>query len=245
MEIKEILTSYLCQQKREYEDIANTLKSLQQTTANIELNVSLLTSQNEEFQKKIDNLESQSKKDRQYITLLEDKIEDLQRSSCKTKIEIKNVPRKTAESREDLIHMMTCLSKNINLDLCPRDIKDIFRTKTRNDREKSPNIIVELGSALLRTDMLKKTKEFNIKNKSKLQAKHLGFTTNEDTPVYLSEQLTAKGARLFFLSRDLVRNKKFKYCWTAFGRVFVRKDDTSKIICIQNEAQVHQLLQDI
>lgn len=141
--------------------------------------------------------------------------------------------------------MMTCLSKNINLDLCPRDIKDIFRTKTHNDREKSPNIIVELGSTLLRTDMLKKTKEFNIKNKSKLQAKHLGFTTNEDTPVYLSEQLTAKGARLFFLSRDLVRNKKFKYCWNAFGRVFVRKDDASKITCIQNEAQVHQLLQDI
>ncbi|CAH2088400.1 unnamed protein product [Euphydryas editha] len=141
--------------------------------------------------------------------------------------------------------MMTCLSKNINLDFCPRDIKDIFRIKARNESENSPPIIVELGSTILKTDMLKKTKDFNIKNKCKLQAKHLGFTTNEDTPVYLSEQLTAKGARLFFLSRDLVKTKKFKYCWTAFGRVFVRKDDASKIICIQNEAQVHQLLQDI
>ncbi|CAH2088399.1 unnamed protein product [Euphydryas editha] len=80
-EIKEVITSLLGQQKKEYEEIASTLKCLQQTTANIELSVSLLTSQNEEFQKKIDKLESQSKKDREYISLLEDKIEDLQRTS--------------------------------------------------------------------------------------------------------------------------------------------------------------------
>lgn len=51
-------------------------------------------------------------------------------------------------------------------------------------------------------------------------------------------------ARLFFLARDLAKSKIYKYCWTSFGRVFVRKDDTSKIVCIQSEAQVHRLLQE-
>lgn len=241
-EMTKLITSFISEQRKEYGIISTSLKSLEQTTSNIELNISLLTLQNEEFKKKIESLESQAKQDREYISLLEDKIEDLQRTSRKTSIELKNVPRKSSENRGDLINMITCLSKTVNLDICPRDIKDIFRLKARNDKEKSPPIIVELGSTILRTDLLKKTKEFNIKNKCKLQAKHLGFTINEETPVYLSEQLTAKGARLFFLSRELAKSKKFKYCWTAFGRVFVRKDDFSKIICIQNEAQVHQLL---
>lgn len=195
-------------------------------------------------QKKIENLETQVRKDREYIQILENKIEDLQRTSRKTSIELKNVPRKSSENRGDLINMVTHLSETVNLELGVRDIKDIFRLRARNDLEKSPPIIVELGSTILKSDLLKKTKEFNIKNKCKLQAKHLGFKTSEDTPIYISEQLTAKGARLYFLSRDLAKSKKFKYCWTSFGKVFVRKDDVSKIICIQSEAQVHQLLQE-
>lgn len=241
-EITILMTTFINGQQKEYAVISNTLKSLQQITSNIEQNVTLLTSQNEEFQKKIEHLETQARKDREYIHILEDKVEDLQRSSRKTCIELKNVPRKPSENRVDLINMMTCLSNTVNLELCNRDIRDIFRLKARNDKEKSPPIIVELGSTILRTDLLRKSKEFNYKNKSKLQAKHLGLTTCEDTPVYISEQLTAKGARLFFLARDLAKSKKYKYCWTSFGRVFVRKDDFSKIICVQSEVQVHQLL---
>lgn len=241
-EMTRIMTTFTNGQQNKYEEISNTLKSLQQITSNIEQNVTLLTSQNEEFQKKIEHLETQAKKDREYIHILEDKVEDLQRASRRTCIELKNVPRKPSENRDDLINMMTCLSNTVNLELRDRDIRDVFRLKARNDKEKSPPIIVELGSTILKTDLLRKSKEYNNKNKCKLQAKHLGLTTSEDTPVYISEQLTAKGARLFFLARDLTRSKKFKYCWTSFGRVFVRKDDFSKIICVQSEAQVHQLL---
>lgn len=243
-EMTKLITTFISSQQKSNEDITNSLKSLQQTTSNIEQNISLLTTQNQEFQKKIERLETQAKKDREYITTLEDKIEEQQRTARKASIELKNVPRKPSENRSDLLNMITCLSKTINMDLSVRDIKDIYRIKVRNDKESNPPIIVELGSTILRTDLLKKTKEFNVRNKCKLQAKHLGFTTSEDAPVFISEQLTAKAARLFFLSRDLVRSNKYKYCWTAFGKVLVRKDDQSKIIWIQHEAQVNQLLQE-
>lgn len=242
-EMKEFMSSLISEQKKELSEITKNLKEIHLTNTNIEQSVSLLATQNEEFRKKIELLELQAKKDREYISLLEEKVEDLQRVSRKTTVELKNVPRKNSENRDDLINLVLSLSKTVSLDTCSRDIKDIFRLKGRNDKENSPPIIVELGSTILKTDLLKKTKEFNIKNKSKLQAKHLGLTFSEDTPIYLSEQLTAKGARLFFLSRDLVKSKQYKYCWTAFGKVFVRKDDASKIILIQNEAQVHQLMQ--
>lgn len=106
-----LITSFISEQKNSHLEVTNTLKSLQQTTSNIEQCVSLLTLQNEEFQKKIEKLETQSKKDREYINILEDKIEDLQRTTRKTSLEIKNVPRKPSENRDDLISMITSQSK--------------------------------------------------------------------------------------------------------------------------------------
>lgn len=242
-EIKELITSLIGVQKNDLMQITNSLKDIQQTNLCIETSINLLSTQNEEFRKKIEQLEQQAKKDKEYITILEDKIEDVQRHARKSSIELKNVPRKQHENQDDLINTVTTLARTINLDFCSRDVKDIFRLKGKNERDKDPPIIVELSSTIKRTELLKKVKEFNYKNKTRLQAKHLGFTRNEDSPIYISEQLTAKGARLYFLSRDLVKSNKFKYCWTAFGKILVRKDDNSKIICIQNEAQVHHLLQ--
>jgi hypothetical protein len=176
--------------------------------------------------------------------ILENKIEDLQRTTRRTSIEIKNVPKISQESTEDLIKMVLGLAKTINLEMEPRDIKDIFRLQTKNERNvRSSPIIVEFGSMILKSNLMKKIKSFNIRNKTKLQAKHLGHATQEDTPVFVSEQLTAKAARLFFLARDLVRTHKYKYCWTSLGRVLVRQDDNSRIIHIVNEAQVNQLMQ--
>lgn len=242
-EMKEFLTSLISEQKKELVEITKNVREIHLSNSNIEHSVSLLATQNEEFRKKIELLESQATKDREYISLLEEKVEDLQRVARKTSVELKNVPRKNTETRDDLINLFLNLAKTVNIDISPRDIKDIFRLKSRNNKESNPPIIAEFGSTILKTDLLKKAKEFNQKYKIKLQAKHLGLTVGEDTPIYISEQLTTKGARLFFLSRDLVKSRQYKYCWTAFGKIYVRKDESSKIIWIQNEAQVHHLMQ--
>lgn len=241
-EMRELFRSFTAVQKQELNEIKVNLHEIQATNSSIETSISVLASQNEEFQKRIDQLETEKKKDREYIMALEDKIEELHRVSRKNNIEIKNVPKRSPESREELIETVLKLSSNINLKMEVRDIKDIFRLKGKQG-DKTSTIIVELGSTLLKNDLLRKTKSFNIKNKNKLQAKHLGHRTDEDTPVFVSEQLTPRGARLYFLARDLVKTKKYKYCWTSFGKVLVRKDDTSRVITINNEAQVHHLSQ--
>lgn len=241
--MKELFNSFMASQQKELKEITTSLKELQFTNNNIETSIQRLHTQHEEFQKRIQSLELQVKKDRDYMTVLEDKIEDLQRGSQKSCIEIKNVPKNVKETRDDLINMVLCLSKNINLDLVPRDIKDIHRIQGKKIGVKNTPIILELASSILKSDLLDKTKSYNIKNKTKLQAKHLGYTSNGDTPVFISEQLTAKGARLHFLARDLVKMKKYKFCWTKFGQVYVKQDENSQGILIKNEAQVHHLLQ--
>ncbi|KAL0810240.1 hypothetical protein ABMA28_011021 [Loxostege sticticalis] len=240
-EIKNMIGSLWAAHKQETKDIAPTLMEIKQTNSNIESSIALLMGQNQELQNKIFLLESKSKEDREYISLLEERVESLQMGSRKSNFELKNVPRKNSETKDDLVQMALCLSTTIGGNLCRTDIKDMYRVRGKKDTQ-SPPIVVETSSTLVKNDVLKLCKAFNVKTKSKLCAKHLGFRTNEDTPIFVSEQLTARGSRLHFLARDLAKSKQYKFCWTAYGKIYVRKTDNSPILLIKSEAQVQQLM---
>lgn len=223
--------------------ITSVLNEIKQTNKNIEASLTFLISQNEDLKKKVDSLETQIKKDKDYITVLEDKLEESQRAIRKTSIEIKNVPKATNETTETLVNYVCTLAQNIDCKLVDSDIRDIYRVQAKRKDKTNTSIIIETRSTILKSDIIKKAKLFNSKNKDKLRAKHLGFKVNENTPVYVSEQLTARGSRLFFLARDLARVKNYKFCWTSFGKVYVRMNEESRIITITNEAQIQNLMQ--
>lgn len=224
------------------EELLTTLKEIKKSNYNIEASLAFLTAQNEEYKRQIEQLENQVRDDKCYITILETKIEDIQMSSRKANFEIKNVPKKKTETKDDLIDMVLCLSQSIDCNIIKSDIRDIYRVRGKKSDQSNTPIIVETSSTLLKTTVLKMGKAFNIKHKAKLCAKHLGLKTQEDTPVFLSEHLTVKGSRLYFLARDLAKSKAYKFCWTAYGKVYVRKNENSPIISIKSEEQVHQLL---
>lgn len=81
----------------------------------------------------------------------------------------------------------------------------------KHDQVNTP-VIIETNSALLKADFSKMVKSFYIKNKNKICARHLGFKTREDTPIFVSEHLTAHASRLFFLARDLKKTRAYKFC---------------------------------
>lgn len=243
-EIKDMIKSLFSEQQKELKKITSVQSEIKESNTNIESSLAFLSAQNEDLRNKIEQFEVELKREREQITILEDKIEDLQREQRKANIEIKNMPKQPTESKDDLIHMVVCLSKSLNSGLKKEDIKDIYRLKGRRDVNK-PNtpIIVELSSAILKNDIIKSGKIFNIKNKEKLRAKHLGANRDEETAVFLSEQLTTKGARLHFVARDLAKSKGYKFCWTAYGRVYIRKDENSPVIVVRNESQIQSLMQ--
>ncbi|CAH2210350.1 jg252 [Pararge aegeria aegeria] len=243
-EVRKMISTLMSNQESEFKKNATTLKEILRTNTNIENSVAFLSAHNEEYRKKIESLEGQIKEDKKYITILEDKIEEVQRDTRKTNFEMKNVPKKNNETKEDLMDMILSLSNNIDCKINKSDIRDIYRIRSKKEGVQNTPIIVETSSTILKTEILKMSKSYNIKHKSKLCAKHLGFRTCEDTPIFISEQLTSKAARLYFLARDLVKSKAYKFCWTAYGKVYLRKDEGSHIILITNEPQIHKLLQE-
>jgi chromosome segregation ATPase len=241
-EMKNMITTLLNAQQDELKKISSAQKEIKVTNGNIENSLAFLTTQNDELKKKLEQLQVQSKKDRDFIVALEDKIEDLQREQRKANIEIKNVPKLSKETKEDLTNMMLNLSKAINFEVRKEDIKEIYRVHGKKEAKNNTPIVVELSSTMLKIETIKHGKIFNSKNKEKLRAKHLGATKNEETAIFISEQMTAKGARLHFLARDLARSKGYRFCWTSYGRVYVRKEENSPIILVRCESQIQHLM---
>lgn len=243
-EMRNLLTSLISPQKDDIGKIFTALVEIKTTNSEIDMSLVALTAQNEELRCKLEKLEIQAKKDRDCITALEDRLEDLQRGSRKGNLEIKNVPKQTLETKEDLIKMTVSLSKSIDCKIEKNDINDIYRVQNkRSSTNNNGPIVIELSSTIVKTEFLRKAKTFNIKHKEKLCAKHLGLKKDEYVPIYVSEQLTAKAARLFYLARDVAKSTEYKFCWTAYGRVYIRKDENSPIIQLRSEAQVQSLMQ--
>lgn len=241
-EIKDMIENMQLSQASELKKIVPALQQLKETNSNIEQTMSFLAAQNEELKKKLEQLEIASRQDKEYIVLLEEKLENSQRESRKRNVEIKNVPKEGKESKDDLLKMVTHLSDAVNCNITQTNVMDIYRLRGKK-QENNSSIIVEMSSTMIRDNFLKKCKDHNIKNRNnKLSAKHLGHK-NENTPIYVTEHLTARAARLRFLASDLTKSKGFSFCWTNLGRVFVRKNEASPIILIHNEAQVNRLMQ--
>ncbi|KAI5641671.1 hypothetical protein NE865_06185 [Phthorimaea operculella] len=242
MEMRQLITTLTNTHKEEMRQLNLTMKDIQDSNKSIEQSLINMSAQNEELKQEIKKLEKISQENREYIIFLEDKLDNMQLANRKTNFEIKGVPKKESETKQDLIDMVITLSETIDCKVSKSDIKDIYRVRSKKPEQRNTPIVVETGSVLLKTDFLKMAKSFNIKNKSKLRAKHLGFKTLEDTPIFVLENLTQKAARLHFLARDLTKSKSYKFVWTSYGKVYVRKSENTPIIMIQTEEQVHKLL---
>ncbi|CAH2230666.1 jg4218 [Pararge aegeria aegeria] len=74
-----------------------------------------------------------------YITILEDKIEEVQTDTRKTNFEMKNLPKKNNETEEDLMDIVLSLSNKIYCKIKKSDIRDMYRIRSLVISEQKEN----------------------------------------------------------------------------------------------------------
>ncbi|XP_075988615.1 uncharacterized protein LOC142984742 [Anticarsia gemmatalis] len=244
-EIKEMLTSWktdhdiiLEAMDGRLNKMETTLSSLQKTNCDIEKSLDFIAHQYEDMQHKIDSLEKQCKNNQSCISSLEEKVEELQRNIRKTSIEIYNLPTTEKENQADLGQKILTLSKSLNLGLNANDVRNVTRVPGKKGTNRS--VVVEFANESIKQAILASVKSYNKSNPSKkLNGSHFGACGN--SPVYIREHLTNNNKRLFYLARELSKQKSFQFCWTSNGRVFLRKVEGQPSIIIKNEAQILDL----
>lgn len=96
--------------------------------------------------------------------------------------------------------------------------------------EKGGPIKVVFEDENTKKDILKSKKKFT------LQTKDLGYRTNNK--VYLSHDLTKTNLELFKLARTFKTDMHYKFLWINNGNILLRKDETAKIVLVENKEQL-------
>lgn len=238
-EIRQMFRELKADQKNTFTGMEKALNDIQKTNRDIEKSIEFISKQYEEMRERTETLEQKCKLNLNHISILEERIEDMQRNSRMTSLEIRHLPAQPDETKNSLSLQLLNVAKLLKFDMATSDVREVFRIPGKMETNKP--IIVELSTTMLKQKFIKAVKSFNQEYRSsKLNASHFGMTGNT-TPVYVTEHLTSKANRLYFMARDLARTGSYKFCWSANGKIFIRKAEGTQTILIKSEDQIMSL----
>ncbi|XP_028165490.1 uncharacterized protein LOC114356478 [Ostrinia furnacalis] len=185
-------------------------------------------------------MESERKAHLAYIQSLELKVENLERTQRQASIEIRNIPSQKKENKQDLVNLVQRLGDSINVRVDESQIRDVFRLKTKKDTNQP--IIVDFTTVVLKDKVLTSVKALNnTRREKKLNTGDLKIE-GEQRPVFVAESLTQTTRKIYFLAREFSKNHSYAFCWTAHGKVFLRKEEGAPCRRIDSEADLEKLL---
>ncbi|CAG9137622.1 unnamed protein product [Plutella xylostella] len=175
-------------QDKRFNELQQTIGGIKEQNDALTNSVDLMSQKYDEFITRIAQLEAERKEDKKLIHILEEKIEYLEKKNRTTGIEIRNIPKATGETKQDLCKLVQKLGNTLKIDIKYSDVKDIYRINTKDGTNP---IVAELTTVLLKENIIKEVKSFN-KNKNKgekLNTTH--FNSHQPMkPVFVSETLT-------------------------------------------------------
>ncbi|CAG4993155.1 unnamed protein product [Parnassius apollo] len=238
--MSEMFSVYTNEQAKHFKDLQIIVSSIKEQNDGLKKRASILCQASMmSFYSRLSVLEAEKRQDRYIIQQLQEKIENMERKSRFSGIEIRNIPKNNEESKENLCSTVKKLGECLNVNLQDSDIKDVYRT---NSKTGTRPIIVEFNSVIIKEKMLHEVKKFNkTKPKNeKLNTSHLNYS-QKNIPIYVTETLTQNTQKLFYQARIFQKSHKYLFCWTSRGIVYLRKNENSSQIRINNETDIENL----
>ena len=156
------------------------------------------------------------------MKVIKTEIAELQQYSRINNLEISNLPE---TENENITEVLTSVFKCLNVNVLDK-ISVAHRVPTLNKSKPKP-IIVQFVSRESKDMCLKAAKTKKI-TASQVDAR------NKNMPVYLNEHLIPSLKELFFHCRKFKNENNFKFAWVKNGKIFIRKNENSRVIRIVN-----------
>lgn len=218
-------------------DIKKQNSDLLASNAEIEKSIDFLSLKYDDICGQLNSYQERARACDKRLSNMEDTAEEIERFSRSSSLEIRNLPLRQPFSQGNLLHTCTKIFEELSTEVTLSDIYDI---RCLPSKQENRTILITLNSVILKNRILKAYKDFNKTNPSgKLSSMVLG----PDYPrqiIYISENLTARTRRLFYLAREFAKSENYKHCWTANGRVLLRKEDNTRLIVL-NESLLEDL----
>ncbi|CAH0401910.1 unnamed protein product [Chilo suppressalis] len=235
-DIKVLFDELKCQQEQKFESLNSAISVVINQNQEIKTSVEFMSNQYDELFKKIAYLEHENVSYKKKVESLEAKIEMLEKNAHNSTVEIRNIPLQEKEDRLTTTRIVKDIGEAIGLPSPIQDseIRDIYRTKAET-------IVVDFSTTQRKEALITTLKNLN---KSKRNNKEPVLNTQSinipgpNKIIYISDYLTHKAKRLFYLAREEVKCKKLFAAWTSFGKIYIKFAEDGKPIRIENEADL-------
>lgn len=244
-EMRTMLANFETQQNNKLANLQATIMEIKTQNSDIQSAMEIMFTKQNEIQKELEGLRKERSDHLSYIKVLENKVETMERYSCAAKIELRNISSTLpSETKEDLINIASRVGTAIGVQVQKADIRDIYRGYAKPNMTKP--IMVEFSSVLVKENMMKQLKKFNLKkaNKDKLNSSHIQLQGPAE-PIYISECATTKARKLYALARDFAKLNNITFCWISNGRVYLRQAEGKPCTRIDDDADIKKLSEKI
>lgn len=163
---------------------------------------------------------------------LETRLEQIDQLARENNVEIQCIPE---HKTENLLTIVKQVGRVVGNELQDSEIQSFHRVAKLNEETNRPrSIVVKLASPRVRDNLLAAVRNFNKKNElEKLNSSHIGIGGAKQ-PIFVTENLTLANKKLHAATRIAAKEKKYNFVWVRNGRIFVRKDVTTKSLLVKN-----------
>jgi len=179
----------------------------------------------------IDKIITENQALKTHISQLEKQIESIERRQIANDIIIDGVPENKNENCAILIKN---IGKQLSVNINDSMINDCHRIGFNHNNTRPRRILVSFSNHQLKVDFLKARQIFR-----NFSSKYIDI--QPDVPIYIRENLTTKGNKLFKEARDLKKQLNFQFVWTKNAIIFLRKNETDKIIRVDSEDTIQNI----
>lgn len=179
----------------------------------------------------IDKLIAENQILKNHISQLEIKIETIERRQIANDIIIDGVPE---NKNENCVILIQNIGKELNINISDSMINDCHRVGFNHNNTRPRRIKVSFSNHQIKVNFLKARQI--VRNFS---SKYIGI--QPDVPIYIRENLATKGNKLFKEARDLKKLLNFQFVWTKNAIIFLRKNETEKIIRVDSEESIQNI----
>lgn len=234
-EMRALFTDLKEKQDQKMEKIYSAIEEIKTQNNDIRASVEFLSIKYDTLLNEIHDVKEECKENQNYTMALEEKIDKLEKNARSTCIEIKNIPVNSSESKDCLIKNLRDLGQVLSVPIQAHDVKDVFRIGSKDPKNKI--IIAEFTSSLMKEQIIRMYRKFN-KGPSKLSTENLKLS-GPAKPIFISENLTAKMKRLFYLAREFAKSNGYSYCWSSNGKIFIREKEGAPLHLVKEESDLN------
>ncbi|CAH0398501.1 unnamed protein product [Chilo suppressalis] len=208
------------------------------SNSEIEKSIEFLSIKYDEIHNQLMCFQTKTKENEERFLRMEEKTEELERNSRSSTLEIRNIPIPKNPSQADLVQIVTPIFKTICVEVTHSDIFDIRHFSSKSENK---TVLVTLNSVILKNSIIRSYREYNKTNPTnRLNTSVIGSEVPHQQ-IFIAENLTPRARRLFHRAREFAKQENYKYCWTAHGKILLRKQDNDRFIVLSSESQFNEL----